>query len=832
MEPISELQVDTISLMSLQDASYSLFSALLCCEIQLTSIFSKILRRKRAKVKSYGIIAICLLALLLVSSLYAQESQRPTGVRVLGVRVEGTATADPGLVVANSGIVVGNTIYGEDIQRAIRRIWALNMFGSIDILIERETSAGAFFLIRVLEYPRLETVEVRGNRKMNRTEIMETLNLYMGQVLRPSRIQRAQRDLQRLYEEKGYLLAEATFEVIDTDDEMQKTLRIEIDEGSKVKIREITFEGNNAFTDGKLRKQLRHTKERGFFRSGSFDRVEYEEDLEELITFYRNHGYRDARVVGDSISYTEDRRRMLLNIEIDEGPLYYFGDIEFEGNTLFGEEELLSQLEFRPGDPYSEERLTYTTAERLGSLYYDRGYIYSQIQPVEIPRMAVSDSTNDTDTLDIHFTIMEGNQFRVRQIHILGNTKTKERVIRREFMLYPGETFDVSKLRRSIRDVTILNYFANIEPDVQQVAEDEVDLYVTVEEKPTDQANVSAGYSERDGMIGAVGFAMPNLFGNGQRFSLDWNFGRIYRSFSISFTEPWLLNTPTLAGVSFFDLRRGGSYYGYDESVTGASFRLGRRFRWPDDYTRGDIIYRIDRALYDNFSESFRETNPRGIEEGVPRYSSSVTAIVTRDSRDNPEFPSRGSVHSYSLELAGSFLGGDDQFIKHNFSSEWYFPVTSKLVLYSQTRYGVIYSLHGEPDDIPYIDYFFMGGSGISFGESLRGYEDREVGPQTSVGGYSIGGSTLFKQTIEMRIPLVPNPTVFGLVFFDAGNVWLTPSETDFSNLRRSAGFGMRLFMPLIGLIGLDYGYGFDYIDSSGRRKGEWVPHFQFGRTF
>ncbi|MBD3166078.1 BamA/TamA family outer membrane protein, partial [bacterium] len=331
--------------------------------------------------------------------------------------------------------------------------------------------------------------------------------------------------------------------------------------------------------------------------------------------------------------------------------------------------------------------------------------------------------------------------------------------------------------------------------------------------------------------IGAVGFAMPNLFGNGQRFSLDWNFGSEYRSFSISFTEPWLFNTPTLAGVSLYDLVRGGNYYGYREKRTGASFRIGRRFRWPDDYTRGDWIYRIDRSVYDQFADGFN--NPRYLVEGEPRYSSSITQIMTRDSRDNPEFPTRGSVHSYSVELAGSVLQGDDQFVKQIASSEWYFPVSERLVLYSQTKYGVVYTLTGNPQDIPYVDYFFMGGSGISFGESLRGYDERSVGPITDVGdGYAVGGQTMFKHTVEARVPIIPNPTVFMLFFSDAGNVWYSQSETDLTDLKRSVGVGLRLFMPMIGLIGLDYGYGFDYLEADGSRRGRWMPHFQFGRTF
>jgi outer membrane protein insertion porin family len=395
----------------------------------------------------------------------------------------------------------------------------------------------------------------------------------------------------------------------------------------------------------------------------------------------------------------------------------------------------------------------------------------------------------------------------------------------------------VSRLRHSIRNVTILNYFSNIVPDLQRVNDREVDLYVKVDEKSTDQANLSAGYSERDGFIGSVGFTLNNFAltnplrgGAGQQFNFSWDFGQEYRSFSIGFTEPWLYSTPTLLGVSFYDSRRGGTSYGFDEDLIGGTLRIGRRFRWPDDYFRGDWVYRLEHVKYANFTESFRASNLQNIQENVPRLSSSLTQIITRDSRDNPEFPTDGSVNSYQIEVAGGPFGGDDQYIKHILTSEWYTPFFWKFVLYNRTEMGLLDALSDDPNAIPYIEHFFMGGSGLSLGTGLRGYDERTVGPQS--GGYPVGGRSFFKQSVELRFPIVNNPTIYGLGFVEAGNVWERFSETSLFDLRRSAGLGIRLYMPLIGMIGLDYGFGFDYYDSMGRRHGEWVPHFQFGRGF
>jgi outer membrane protein insertion porin family len=688
---------------------------------------------------------------------------------------------------------------------------------------------------------------VKGNDKIKKDDIMEAIDLLPGQALRPHQALKVQRDLQKLYAEKGYLLAEIKTETETIENTGRVILDVEIKEKTKVKIKDINFFGNeahkvkkpgfpfnslywtidwifpdNPFTDKKLRKQLRNTKQKSLFRSGEFKRQEFSNDLDSLENYYHNHGYRDMSVLKDTVRYSENLKRLHIDIFLNEGHLYYFGDVDFQGNTLFSDEELKSKILFKPGDLYSQEKLESSTQDQIGSLYYDKGYIYSQVIPQETP---VGDSV-----LSVQFIISEGNQFTVRMINFTGNTKTTEKVIRREFVLKPGDTFDASKLRRSLREVTILNYFDNIFPDVEPVSENQVDLYVAVVEKNTDQAQMSAGYSERDGMIGTIGFTMNNLFGNGQRCSLDWNFGKIYRQFSISFTEPWFMDTPTLLGASFFHTKRGGSYYGFTEKIIGGTLNAGRRFRWPDDYFRGDWIYRLEQTEYSDFSTAFAASNPRGLQEDVPRVSSGVTQIITRDSRDNPEFPTTGSVHSLSNELTGSFFLGDDQYTKHIFSSQWYASLTGKWVLYTLVKGGVIFGLTDNIQDIPYVEHFFMGGSGLQLGEPLRGYDERQVGPISS--GYPAGGKTMFKSSLELRFPLVENPTVFGLLFAEGGNCWWSLEKTEMLNLRKSVGLGVRIYMPMVGMIGLDYGYGLDYYNFEGERHGKWVPHFQFGRTF
>lgn len=792
-------------------------------------------------------IKLAFLSILFLGFIIGVQAQT-SRVRLIGLSVAGNETADEGLIRANSGLIVGAEITGDDIQLAIKQIWKLGLFSDVQIVMERETPQGVFLKILVKEYPRLEKVEVSGNKKLKKDEIEEILDFYPGQILRPDQIISARNKLQDKYAEKGYLLAQVDIESMVSEETQKVLLRVDIKEGKKVKIKRIAFHGNeehekrgvglplnlvnwavewivpdDPFTSGKLRGKMKDTKQKTLLRSGEFNEDKFKDDLKNVVDHYKNHGYRDAVIATDSIRYSDDRRRLFIDIWVDEGTLYYFGDVSFSDNTLYADEELKAQLLFSKGDVYSKEKLDQSVQERLTNLYYDRGYIYANISPVEIP--------SGLDTLNIHFRVFEGNEFTVRRINIEGNTKTHENVVRREFVLYPGDTFNVSKLRRSAREVTILNYFSNIIPDVQPVNDREVDLFFKVEEKSTDQVMTSAGYSERDGMIGSLGFTMPNLFGTGKQFSLDWQFGKIYRTFSVSLTEPWLFDTPTLVGLSFFDTRRGGSYYGFNENIIGGSLRVGRKLRWPDDYFRIDWIYRLERAIYSDFSASFAAYNPRGLVEDEPRISSGVTTILTRDSRDSPEFPTMGSVNRYSIEVAGGPFGGDDQYHKHIFSSQWYTPVLKSLVLYSDTELGLIGALTEEPQAVPYIEHFFMGGSGLSLGVPLRGYDERAVGPQS--GGYAVGGKTMFKQTLELRLPVIHNPTIFLLGFAEAGNVWYNFESTDIFDLRRSVGLGIRLYMPMIGLIGLDYGYGLDNPDPiTGELKGQWIPHFQFGRGF
>jgi outer membrane protein insertion porin family len=746
-------------------------------------------------------------------------------IKVLGVSVTGNRTTDANMIRMQSGIMQGTELSSEGVQDAIQKLWRLNLFSDIQLLVDRQVGEGYYLTIQVEEYPRLEKVELQGNKKLKQDDINEILNYYSGQIISPTSLSRSKTKLLDEYKEKGHLLAEIDIEQrpgeIDTN---RVIVRFVFEEGKKVQVERIRFFGNKAFSDGKLRKQFEEIKEDKWWRSADFDREKYDEDILKIPEYYKNEGYRDAEVLKDSLYYNEDRDDMYIDIWVNEGPQYTFGDISFTGNKVFSDEELAATLRFEKGDVYSKKSLDEAAYQHVSGVYYDQGYIFASATPREIV------DPEDPLKLNIEFLIQEFKQAKINEILISGNTKTKEKVIRRELRILPGQTFNKSLLERSQRDVWMLNYFANVEPQVLPIGNDQekINLGFKVEEKSTDTANMSAGWSERDKLIGSVGVAMANLFGNGQRLSFDWSFGRFYRSFNIGFTEPWLLDTPTLAGFNFYDTKRDAYYIGYKQVSTGASFRLGRRFNWPDNFFRGDWIYRIDKTELSDFNQYIIDANPNNITgEQWPLISSSITQIWSRNSLDRPEFPTSGSDISLTTEFAGTFLGGNVDFHKWIFRLDWFTPSFWKLVFYTSFQAGYMESI-GENAHIPYTDYFFMGGDGLSRSTPLRGYED----PLANYRIVDDGGKAMLKYTTELRIPIAPNPTIFALLFAEAGNTWADFRRANPYAMKRSVGIGARVFMPMIGIIGFDYGYGFDRIDAFGNPDPKWKMHFVFGRSF
>ncbi len=787
--------------------------------------------------KIVAVVAV-LAGCVLCSTAGAQEKPPPTEVdKILGISVEGNTLADPAAIIANAGLKVGDqiTIPGDQIGQAIRRLWGLKLFDDVQVSIDRRAGNGIYVLLTVRELARFDHAEFVGRKEVSEDDINKKIGLVKGQVYQPQESIRIQKEIQKLYQKDGYLLAVIKVETVKMDSLKNRIyLKITIDEGNEVQVDHITFSGNAAFTDGDLRGAMDETSEKHwwkFWSSAKFDRKKYDEDKKLIVGFYQKNGYRDAEVLGDSIWYSPSKEDMDILIRVKEGAQYKIRRITWQGNTVYSADELNQRLGMVGGEIYNQEKFDHNlrgneSQNDVASLYLDNGYLRVNLEPTE--------TRVGEDSVDITINVYEMNQFKIGHVNIRGNTKTQEKVIRRELYTRPGDYFSRAAIMRSIRQLSVLNYFnpEKIKPDYNLVDDKTVDLTYEVEEKSSDNINASVGYSGAFGVTGALGFTINNFSisepltgGAGQILDFQWQFGEgsRFRTFSLGFTEPWLWGSPTLLGVTLFDTRQ---IYGFDLQQTGASIRIGRRFRWPDDFFRGDWILN---GQFNNVRAG------EGIyREGVSQQVS-ITQIITRNSIDNPTFPTYGSNVSLSIQMSGGpILPGNINFTKWIFSSEFYIPMfnSTRVALYWSSVYGYLAPIGNSL--INPIDEFIMGGTGLGYVATtpLRGYDDQSIGVRNDVGTVAYG-NVMTKQTLELRFAAALNPIpIYFLLFAEGGNIYPTLSEANFFDLKRSAGFGARIQIQPIGLLGFDYGYGFDSVTPGSTAASGWHFHFQFGKGF
>lgn len=783
----------------------------------------------------------CVLAVLCVlpvtPPLFAQQAQSQQVYKILGISVEGNSLADPAAVIASSGLRVGDELVvpSDQIAQAVRKLWSLKIFDDIQIAIDRKLTEGVFLVFKIKEYPRLDATLIEGADGVSEDDIRKKIPLVRGQVVAPQDLRRMEKDIKKLYEEEGYLLARISMTTTPSDTSTTRVnLLVSIEEGQEVEVVKIDVEGNVAFEDGDVTGAMDETSESTwweFWSSAKLDRKKYEEDKKKVIEFYRKNGYRDAAILSDSIWFSEEEDGLHILLRLHEGPQYYIRSIAWEGNTVYPASALNERLSMYPGEVYDmqkfEQNLRGNESQTdVASLYLDNGYLRFNLDPLEL--------RSAEDSIDLTIRVYENNQFRIGQVNIKGNTKTWDKVIRRELYTRPGDYFSRASIIRSIRQLSVLNYFnpEKIKPDYAFVDDKTVDLTYEVEEKSSDNINASVGYSGAFGFTGALGFTINNFSiseplsgGAGQILSFEWQFGEAsrFRTFSIGFTEPWLFGTSTLFGVSLFDTRQ---VYFYDLRQTGGSLKIGRRFRWPDDYFRGDWI----------LTGVVNKVN-----EGRNLYRSgnqvSLTQIISRNSIDNPTFPTMGSNISLSTEISGGpFLPGNFDYFKWVLDLNFYIPLFggNRVALFAGFTWGSINPLESGNGAVPPIELFFMGGTGLGYINTtpLRGYVDQSVGPR-SIYGDPLGGKALAKQTLELRFAVAVNPIpIYLLTFAEGGNVYSSFAKADFLDLARSAGFGARLQIMPIGLLGFDYGYGFDDVYPRNGQPDGWRFHFVFGRGF
>ena len=819
---------------------------------------------------------VLILTLIFSTSLFAQQART---YKILGISVEGNKSADASTIISSSGLKIGDEVQipGDQTLNAIRQLWSLNIFSDVQIINERQVADGIFLLIKVEEYPRLEKVVVEGNDEIDTDDIMEKVTFLRGSILKPQEIAKLIGRIKQLYADDGYLNAEIvpkryvyyTADTIDNDitvtwrqekdfsDELpveyeesdrvysnlidkikdRIVLKLEIDEGDEVVVRKITFTGNKAFDDGDLRGEMDETEESKwwkFWSSADFHPDKFEKDKQLIIDYYRSQGYRDAEILSDSLDFYNNNQDLAININIYEGPQYKVRNIIWEGNTVYPDEVLTQRLGFSKGDIYDYKKFQMNLRGNekqndVSALYLDNGYLTFNIEPEE-KRVA-------EDSVDLTIKVEERKQFRVSKVHVAGNTKTMDKVIRRELYTVPGDYFNRALLLRSVQQLANLQYF-NVEKlygpqGIGTKIETDSTVAVTfnVEEKSSDYLNASVGYSGSFGFSGSVGVTLTNFsiarpfsMGGGQILNFNWQFGvgNIYRTFTIGFTEPWLFDTPTSVGVEFFDTRQ---QYVYDLRQSGATLRVGRRLKWPDDFF---YIQGLFRYQYNNVIEG------RNVYLEGKTNQFTLGATISRKNIDNPIFPSLGSTVSFSTEVSGGpFLPGDVDYVKLGFSAEWYKRIfnSNRFVFYTSSELGYIDELVKNTPIQPF-ERYYMGGNGLVIATvSLRGYEDRSVGPR-NLAGYVIGGNVMTKFTSELRFAVTLEPIPLYLIAFaEAGNVFESFEKTDIFDLRRSVGFGARILINPIGLIGFDLGYGFDRKITDGADP-KWLFHFQFGKGF
>ncbi|UCG94616.1 MAG: outer membrane protein assembly factor BamA, partial [Candidatus Aerophobus sp.] len=690
-------------------------------------------------------------------------------------------------------------------------IYALNLFSDVKVAATQEMG-GVILTIKVEEYPQLVRLEVQGNKKFKQEEIEKKLDFKIGTHISPYQVKEGINIVQSLYKDEGYLATKVQSELKSGLKQDDVVLVYQIEEGKKVKIKKIHVEGNKDFSDGKIKKKMKN-KEDNWLRSGEFNSDKYREDKERIIEFYRKEGYLDAEILEDSIWFDPSGRNMYIRIYLFEGERYKFGEIDFKGNTIHTDERLKRVVKFKSEEFFNQERYEETLTE-FYNLYQEEGYIYMQLTDL---------TSTQGNIVNIDYQITEGVPANVHFVKIEGNTNTKEKVIRRELSIIPGQRYHLSILRRSLRDVMYLNYFSNVTPDFEVLPNGDIDLIIKVEEKPTGSINFGAGYSERDKIVGSIGLGIPNLFGNGQNLDFNWDFGKRRNSVQISFTEPWFRGTPTSVGIDLYNLNR--KYYDYyTEGRTGIGLRLGRRLTWPDNYFRVYLRYRLESWKFFDFSQGYPD--PYRLKEiDWPQITSSIDFTILRDSRDLPQFATTGSVIYWNSELAGGILGGNWSYHKQIFEFNKYVKTFWKFVLVTKIRAGVI-DAYKRGEIVPYSEMFAPGGTDPD--GMVRGYPDGWIRTRDSEGRL-IRGRSLLIYNLEYQYPIIAQQ-IYGLFFADAGNTWLTGrkfSPLSFRHLYKSVGFGFRMVVPNLGMIGFDFGYGFDY---PGENK--WRPHFQFGRTF
>jgi len=786
---------------------------------------------------------------------------------VAGITVSGAQDLDPNVVIMLTNIRVGDNIQFPDpkISDAIRTLWRQQLFENITFSVVNKSGRKVYLDIRLQELPKMSKYFITGVKKSWKDDIREELDLRAGKVVNENLVVMSRNKIQSYFREKGYL--NATVDITQERDSSFNNaviLGFRVKPGSRVKIGEIVFVGNESVSDKVLLKAMKNTKMKGkaIFKVSKLRKKEYSEDMRALVAKYNSMGYRDARIIRDT-NYRIDEELINIEITLEEGRKYYFGDITFVGNTKYDTPLLRSILKINRGDIYDSQHLNERVSfdpngNDVASIYLNNGYLFSQVVPIE--------KNVQNDTIDVEVRIQEGRQATIRKVSITGNERTNDHVIYREVRTRPGDLFSKAMIQRTIRELSQLGYFDQTQIGVNPVPDPQtgtVDLEYTVVEKSTSQLELQGGWGANR-VVGTLGLNFNNFSaknvgnkrawqplptGDGQTINIRAQSNGLYfQSYNASFTEPWLggRKPNSFTGTIYHNVQSNGVQASDPNRqsllITGINFGLGQRLKWPDDYFTLYQGLEFRRFNLNNFPTGFLNYN-KGISNNV-----NYKFTLGRNNTDVPIFPTRGSQISFAAELTPPFsllrddidyksLSSEERFKlveyhKWKLNADWFAPITSKFVIRTHGEFGYLGS-YNKDLGLPPFERFYVGGDGLANfvidGREiigLRGYTNNSITP----GG---GGALYNKYVFEMRYIIANNPSaqVFPLIFMEGGNNYDNFWDYRAFNLKRSAGAGLRIYMPMFGLMGVDVAYGFDP-EPNGATASGWQTHFIIGQQF
>ncbi len=881
-----------------------------------------IFKQAAEKLKNQSRLFFLLILMVISGSAFSQitigndleeiDYAEPKEYEIGGIQVSGINYLDKNVLIMVSGLNVGETINvpGKKISKAIEKLWDQGLFEDIRIVADKVDGDKIFLKIKLKERARLSGFSFKGVRKGEADKLRDKLELVNGDVVTDNLRVSAKNTIKEYFKEKGYLNTKVDItKRIDTARRNQVKLRFDIDKNKRIKVKDINFYGNVKLTDAKAEGAFKNTKEKvrfrplkgveklvasifkgvftlnfnsitdsvktiasedirlGIFKRSKFIREKFQEDKQKLIQKYNSLGYRDFKILKDSIVYNGDNT-IDLNLYVDEGDKYYFKDIEWVGNTVYSSKQLSQVLGIQKGDVFNQEildtKLNYDpNGMDVSSLYLDNGYLFFNVTPVEV--------NVENDSIDMELRIFEGEQATIDEVSVSGNTRTNDHVVLRELRTRPGQLFSRNDIIRSTRELSQLKYF-NAEtinpvpkPDPQ---EGTVDIEYQVEETSSDQIELSGGWGYGR-LIGTLGLSFNNFStsrifdkeawrpiptGDGQKLNLKvQSYGKGYLSYSASFTEPWLGGSkPNSLTLSYYHSLFGNAFTSsasdYSFQIDGMTIALGKRLKWPDDFFTLRQSINLERYKLNNYTRIFSFGNGNG------RYNTiSYNIKFGRNSIDAPIFPRNGSDVSLSLEVTPPYSLFNDkdyssmdpqekfewmEFHKWKFNGKWYKKLVGDLVVSFRSQYGFLGRYNQDIGIIPF-DRFFLGGDGLT---GYRNFDGREIVSMRGYSNYSLtpdyykdnnmGGSIYNKNTLELRYPLSlkPTATIYVLGFLEAGNAWLNFDSFKPFDLYRSAGFGVRVFLPMFGMLGIDWGYGFDEVPGMDDANGGQF-HFSIGQS-